>query len=88
MTDESPNDIPEISVVVPVLDEEGSAGELARRLVEVLATTGRTFEIIFISVLHCFLRWLGGCGECRATVSTIALRLALLETLGGHARRR
>ena len=48
MTDESPKDIPEISVVVPVLDEEGSAGELARRLVEVLAATGRHFEIIFI----------------------------------------
>jgi glycosyltransferase involved in cell wall biosynthesis len=48
MTDKSPRDLPDISVVVPVLDEEGSAGELARRLVEVLDAMGRPFEIIFI----------------------------------------
>jgi len=45
---ESQRDLPEISVVVPVLDEEGSAGELARRLLEVLDGTGRAFEVIFI----------------------------------------
>lgn len=39
---------PAISVVVPLLDEEGSIGELARRLLEVLERTGRTFEIIFV----------------------------------------
>jgi glycosyltransferase involved in cell wall biosynthesis len=38
----------DISVVVPVYEEEGSVGELARRLVEVLDRTGRSFEVIFV----------------------------------------
>lgn len=48
MTEDPQNTEPDISVVIPVLDEEGSAGELARRLLEVLGRTGRSFEIIFI----------------------------------------
>lgn len=38
----------DMSVVIPVYEEEGSAGELARRLVDVLERTGRSFEIIFV----------------------------------------
>ena len=37
-----------LSVVIPVYEEEGSVGELARRLVDVLDRTGRSFEIIFV----------------------------------------
>jgi glycosyltransferase involved in cell wall biosynthesis len=37
-----------ISVVIPVFNEEGSVRELARRLVEVLATMGTTWEVIFV----------------------------------------
>ncbi len=39
---------PEISVVIPVFNEEGSVGALADRLVEVLARMGRTFEVLFV----------------------------------------
>jgi len=38
----------EISIVVPVLDEEGTIAELHRRLVEVMDQMGRSFEIIFV----------------------------------------
>lgn len=38
----------EISVLVPVLDEEETVEELARRASEVLDDTGRSFEIIFV----------------------------------------
>jgi glycosyltransferase involved in cell wall biosynthesis len=48
MTEKPQQESPEISIVIPVLDEEGSIGELARRLLEVLERTGRTFEIIFV----------------------------------------
>ena len=37
-----------ISVVIPVFNEEGSVGELARRLVAVLETMGTTWEVIFV----------------------------------------
>jgi glycosyltransferase involved in cell wall biosynthesis len=37
-----------ISVVVPVFNEEGSVGELARRLAAVLETMGTTWEVIFV----------------------------------------
>jgi len=37
-----------ISVVIPVFNEEGSVRELARRLVEVLATMGASWEVIFV----------------------------------------
>ncbi len=37
-----------ISVVIPVFNEEGSVGELARRLVEVLSGMGMTWEVIFV----------------------------------------
>jgi glycosyltransferase involved in cell wall biosynthesis len=37
-----------ISVVVPVFNEEGSVGELARRLVSVLGSMGTTWEVIFV----------------------------------------
>jgi glycosyltransferase involved in cell wall biosynthesis len=38
----------DISVIVPVLDEEGSVGELAARVATVLAGLGRSFEIVFV----------------------------------------
>lgn len=38
----------EVSVVVPVLDEEGSVEELARRVAAVLEEVGRSFEILFV----------------------------------------
>ncbi len=38
----------EISVLVPVMDEEGSVGELSARVAEVLDRLGRSFEILFI----------------------------------------
>jgi glycosyltransferase involved in cell wall biosynthesis len=38
----------DVSVVVPVLDEEGSVGELARRVAAVLEGLGRSFEIVFV----------------------------------------
>jgi glycosyltransferase involved in cell wall biosynthesis len=37
-----------ISVVIPVFNEEGSVGELARRLVAVLGSMGTTWEVIFV----------------------------------------
>jgi len=37
-----------ISVVIPVFNEEGSVGELARRLVAVLETMDTTWEVLFI----------------------------------------
>jgi len=39
---------PEISVVIPVLDEEGSVVELARKIQETLDGAGRSFEIVFV----------------------------------------
>lgn len=45
MTDTSP---PEISVLVPVLDEADTVRELTRRVTTVLDGLGRTFEIVFI----------------------------------------
>jgi glycosyltransferase involved in cell wall biosynthesis len=38
----------EISILVPVLDEEGTVGELAARVAGVLDRLGRKFEIVFI----------------------------------------
>ena len=38
----------DVTVVVPVLDEEGSVGELAARVAGVLERTGRSFEIVFV----------------------------------------
>jgi glycosyltransferase involved in cell wall biosynthesis len=38
----------DVSVVIPVLDEEGSVGELAARVGEVLGRLGRSFEIVFV----------------------------------------
>jgi glycosyltransferase involved in cell wall biosynthesis len=40
---------PHISVVVPFLDEEGSLEELYTRLSSVLASTGRSYEILFVN---------------------------------------
>lgn len=39
---------PDISVVVPVLNEVDTVGELSRQVAEVLAGEGRSFEIIFV----------------------------------------
>ena len=39
---------PKISVVVPVLNEEGSVEKLSRQLVEVLEKSGHSFEVLFI----------------------------------------
>ena len=38
----------DVSVVIPVLNEEGSVAELSRQLVEVLESTGRSFEIVYV----------------------------------------
>ena len=38
----------DITVVVPVLDEEGTVEELARRVGDVLGQLGKTFEIVFV----------------------------------------
>jgi len=39
---------PLLTIVVPVLDEEGCVGELARRVGEALATEGVRYEILFV----------------------------------------
>ena len=39
---------PQISVVVPVLNEEGSVERLARQLVDDLERSGRSFEVLFV----------------------------------------
>ena len=41
-------DDPLVSIVVPVLDEEGCIGELARRVHEALSDTGLRHEIVFV----------------------------------------
>ncbi len=46
-TEQAPDDV-EISVVVPVLDEECSVLELSRQVSEVLDGVGRRFEIVFV----------------------------------------
>lgn len=40
--------VPEISVLVPVLNEEGSVQVLAERVAQTLDSDGRSFEIVFI----------------------------------------
>ncbi len=40
--------VPEISVLVPVLDEESSVVELSERVVAVLDGIGRSFELVFV----------------------------------------
>jgi glycosyltransferase involved in cell wall biosynthesis len=42
------SDKPELSVVVPLHNEEGVVHELFERLVVVLEATGRTFEVVFV----------------------------------------
>ncbi len=44
----SAGEAPEISVLVPVLDEESSVAELAERVAAVLDGLGRSFEIVFV----------------------------------------
>ncbi len=39
---------PELSVLVPVLDEEGTVEELARQVAAILDEVGRSFEIVFV----------------------------------------
>ena len=39
---------PELSVVIPVLNEEGNVQELTERLVKVLEAAGESFEILFV----------------------------------------
>jgi glycosyltransferase involved in cell wall biosynthesis len=41
-------DAVEVSVVVPVLDEAGTVGELAQRVAAVLDREGRAFEVLFV----------------------------------------
>ncbi len=38
----------EVSIVVPVLDEEGSLGELHGRITKVMQTMGRSYEIVYV----------------------------------------
>ncbi|MGB7492559.1 MAG: glycosyltransferase, partial [Thermoanaerobaculia bacterium] len=40
--------VPEVSVIVPVLNEAGSVVELSKRVAEVLDRIGRRFEILFV----------------------------------------
>lgn len=40
--------VPEISVLVPVLNEEGTIEELTRRLIATLDEAGRSFEIVYV----------------------------------------
>ncbi len=42
------NPDPEITVLVPVLDEEGTVVELSERVTQVLEGLGRSFEIVFV----------------------------------------
>ncbi|MDH3403712.1 MAG: glycosyltransferase family 2 protein [Acidobacteriota bacterium] len=44
----APEPAPEVSVLVPVLDEEGTVEELARQVASVLEEAGRAFEIVFV----------------------------------------
>src|SRR4051812_30027652 len=46
MARKAPSAIPEISVVVPVFDEEGAAPALAREIAA--AFKGRSYEIVFV----------------------------------------
>src|ERR1700742_3447907 len=46
MTPPSPDATPDVSVVVPVFDEEGAAPDLAREIAAAFA--GRAFELIFV----------------------------------------
>ncbi len=46
--EEAAGETPEISVLVPVLDEEATVGELSERVRAVLESEGRTFEILFV----------------------------------------
>ena len=48
MTEKTEVKQPQISVVVPVLNEEGSVEKLARQLVDVLERAGRSFEVLFV----------------------------------------
>jgi glycosyltransferase involved in cell wall biosynthesis len=48
MTEKPPNGSIDISVVVPLLNEEESLPELTERVVQNLTQFGRTFEIVFI----------------------------------------
>lgn len=50
---EKPRPVPDlapvdVSVVVPVLNEEGSVEELSRQVAEVLSAIGRSYEILFV----------------------------------------
>ena len=43
-----PTPVPEISVIIPVFNEEDNLRELGERLIRTLTTMGRPFEIIFV----------------------------------------
>src|SRR5659263_133488 len=43
-----PTPVPEISVVIPVFNEEDNLRELGERLIRTLTAMGRPFEIIFV----------------------------------------
>ena len=46
--DQAVEPVPELSILVPVLDEEGTIDELTRRVVAVLEGLDRPFELIFV----------------------------------------
>jgi glycosyltransferase involved in cell wall biosynthesis len=48
MAKETDVDHPKISVVVPVLNEEGSVEKLSGQIVDVMERSGRSFEILFV----------------------------------------
>ena len=44
-----PRPVPDISVVLPVYNEEGNVAELHRRLTAVLSGSGRSYELLFVN---------------------------------------
>src|SRR4051812_3092810 len=47
-TDRQPPATPDLSIVIPLFNEEGTIDELHRRLTAVLAAIGRPYEIVFV----------------------------------------
>ena len=59
---DAPAPAPELSVVVTLLNEEGSVDELYRRTVAALDAVGQRYELIFIAIRGTlFMYWLSSC---------------------------
>lgn len=66
---------PELSVVIPLFNEETTVGELHRRLSVVLATIGRTTEIVFVDDGSTDDTYFGLCANGAADPSVVIVRL-------------